>query len=49
MTQDDRNLLEGIAHDMTGVAFCDLVALTDADLVDILVGGYVYDKAAINN
>jgi hypothetical protein len=49
MAQDDRKLLEGIAHDMTGVAFCDLVALTDAELVEILVGGYVYDKAAIRN
>ena len=49
MAQDDRNLLEGIAHDMTGAAFCDLSALTDAELVEILVGGYVYDKAAINN
>lgn len=46
MAADDRTLLEGIAHDM-GVAFDILSALTDAELVDILVGGYVYDEAAI--
>lgn len=47
MAMDERVLLEGIAHDMTGQPAAELAALSDAELVDLLVGGYVYDVAAV--
>ena len=46
MAKEDRVLLESIAHDM-GVAFSDLADMSDHDLVDIIVGGCVYDKTAV--
>ena len=46
MAKEDRVLLESIAHDM-GVAFSDLAELSDSELVDTIVGGYIYDKSAI--
>ena len=43
MAKEDRTLLEDIAHDM-GVAFSDLAELSDLELVDIIVGGCVYES-----
>lgn len=47
MTKEDRTFLEELAQDITRIALSDLSELSDHDLVELIVGGCVYDAAAI--
>lgn len=47
MAKEDRTFLEELAHDVSRIALDDLAQLSDLALVDLIVGGCVYDVAAV--
>lgn len=47
MAKEDRTFLEELAHDVSRIALDDLAQLSDRELVELIVGGCVYDAAAI--
>ena len=47
MAKEDRTFLEELAQDVTRIALDDLTRMTDAELIDAIVGGCVYDVAAV--